>query len=214
LAEFLTKDTRGREIPGYLVALGKYLTKEQESSAAMLRNISEHTKHIMELITIQLHNASAGLTEMLSLNELLENALQGNTAGSSRYGIEVKQQFDKMPPVRLDRHKFLQIFINLLSNARYALKVSRNEPKILEVRLKKKEDKSFIVEVSDNGIGIAKENLDKIFNLGFTTRKDGHGLGLHSAALYAKEMGGSLTVHSDGPEKGAIFTIELPLLLK
>lgn len=214
LAEFLTKDTRGREIPGYLVALGKYLTKEQESSAAMLRNISEHTKHIMELITIQLHNASAGLTEMLSLNELLENALRGNTAGSSRYGIEVKQQFDNMPPVRLDRHKFLQIFINLLSNARYALKVSRNEPKILEVRLKKKEDKSFIVEVSDNGIGIEKENLDKIFSLGFTTRKDGHGLGLHSAALYAKEMGGSLTVHSDGPEKGAVFTIELPLLLK
>ena len=214
LTEFLSKDARGREIPGYLAALAKHLAKEQESMAGLFKDVSEHTKHIMELITIQLHNVSTGLTEMLSLGEILENALQGNTAGASRYGIEIKRNFDDIPPVRLDRHKFLQIIINLLSNARYALKMSHNEPKILEVRLKKKEDNRFLVEVADNGVGIEKGNLDKIFGLGFTTRKDGYGLGLHSAALCAKEMGGSLTVHSDGPGKGAVFTIELPLLLK
>lgn len=213
LAEFLTKDTRGREIPAYLVALAKYLAKEEESTSATLKNISEHIKHIVQMIAVQQERASAGITEMLSLAELLENELLGTTTDASRYGIEIKQKFDQLPNARLDRHKFLQIFYNLLSNAKYALKISQHQPKILEVRLKNKENDRFLVEVADNGVGIAKENLDKIFSLGFTTRIDGHGLGLHCAALFAKEMGGTLSVHSDGPGKGATFTIELPLHL-
>jgi signal transduction histidine kinase len=65
--------------------------------------------------------------------------------------------------------------------------------------------------VIDNGVGISPENLTRIFNHGFTTRKKGHGFGLHSSVLTAKEMGGSLTVHSDGPGQGSSFTLELPL---
>jgi signal transduction histidine kinase len=64
--------------------------------------------------------------------------------------------------------------------------------------------------VRDNGVGIAPENLTRIFGHGFTTKKDGHGFGLHSGALAAKEMNGSLTVHSDGVGQGAAFTLELP----
>ena len=66
------------------------------------------------------------------------------------------------------------------------------------------------IVVSDNGIGIPPENLTRIFNHGFTTKKDGHGFGLHSGANAAKEMGGSLTARSDGAGKGAEFTLELP----
>ena len=62
----------------------------------------------------------------------------------------------------------------------------------------------------DNGAGIAPENLTKIFTYGFTTKKEGHGFGLHSAANAAKEMGGSLTASSAGPGQGATFTLELP----
>ena len=211
LAEFLTKDSRGREIPVYLAALAKYLAKEEENTAATLKIISEHIKLIMRMISAQQERASAGITEMLSLPELLENELLGIATDDSRYGIEIKQKFDQLPHVKLDRHKFLQIFFNLLSNARYALKISQNQPKILEVRLKKKGDNRFLVEVADNGIGIEKENLNKIFSLGFTTRNDGHGLGLHFAALFTKEMGGTLSVHSDGAGKGSVFTIELPI---
>ena len=67
------------------------------------------------------------------------------------------------------------------------------------------------ITVRDNGVGIPPDHLTKIFNHGFTTRKDGHGFGLHSGALAARELGGSLRVHSDGPGKGAAFTLELPL---
>jgi signal transduction histidine kinase len=53
--------------------------------------------------------------------------------------------------------------------------------------------------------------LNRIFNHGFTTRQKGHGFGLHSGALAAREMGGTLTARSDGPGAGAMFTLELPL---
>ena len=65
-------------------------------------------------------------------------------------------------------------------------------------------------QVSDNGLGIKSEHLTQIFAQGFTTKKEGHGFGLHSAALNAKNMGGSLAVYSDGEGQGATFTLELP----
>jgi signal transduction histidine kinase len=67
------------------------------------------------------------------------------------------------------------------------------------------------ISVTDNGVGISQDNLTRIFNHGFTTKKDGHGFGLHSGALAAREMGGSLNVHSDGSGQGATFTLELPV---
>jgi signal transduction histidine kinase len=64
--------------------------------------------------------------------------------------------------------------------------------------------------VADNGVGISEDNLTKIFSHGFTTKEHGHGFGLHSSALAAKEIGGSLSVYSDGVGQGATFTLELP----
>ena len=66
------------------------------------------------------------------------------------------------------------------------------------------------ITISDNGIGISPEHLTRIFAHGFTTKKDGHGFGLHSAVLFAHEMGGVLNVSSDGPGHGATFTLKLP----
>ena len=63
------------------------------------------------------------------------------------------------------------------------------------------------IRIEDNGQGIAPENLAKLFTHGFTTRKNGHGFGLHSCALAAKEMRGTLTAHSNGPDQGASFTL-------
>ena len=71
-------------------------------------------------------------------------------------------------------------------------------------------DGSVKISTSDNGVEIPPENLNRIFNHGFTTRKNGHGFGLHNSALAAKEMGGVLRVSSPGAGQGAIFTLELP----
>jgi signal transduction histidine kinase len=66
--------------------------------------------------------------------------------------------------------------------------------------------------VIDNGSGIAPDNLTRIFQHGFTTRKDGHGFGLHSCSLAAKRLGGTLQATSEGPGKGATFALDLPLI--
>jgi signal transduction histidine kinase len=66
------------------------------------------------------------------------------------------------------------------------------------------------IRVEDVGEGIAPENLPRLFTHGFTTRKRGHGFGLHSCALAAKEMGGTLAVFSGGSGNGATFTLDLP----
>jgi C4-dicarboxylate-specific signal transduction histidine kinase len=130
-------------------------------------------------------------------------------AGLHRHSVEVVRDFAEVPPVNIEKHKVLQILVNLLSNAKHACQESARADKRVTIRVVKTDDKVRIL-VIDNGVGIAPENLTRIFNYGFTTRKGGHGFGLHSGALAAKEIGGSLTVQSDGPGQGASFTLELP----
>jgi C4-dicarboxylate-specific signal transduction histidine kinase len=115
-----------------------------------------------------------------------------------------------LPECWADRHKLMQILINLLTNARQALIQSCAEPKTIHVRLEKISEDRIRVAVSDNGVGINPDNRTRIFQHGFTTRTDGHGFGLHSSAIAAREMEGSLTAASDGPGQGAAFTLELP----
>jgi two-component system, NtrC family, sensor kinase len=115
--------------------------------------------------------------------------------------------------VEVDKHKALQILVNLLRNARQAVDSSALPNRCVHVRIREGQDHSVQVQVQDSGVGIAPENLTRIFAHGFTTKKDGHGFGLHSGALAAAEMGGSLTVHSDGLGAGATFTLVLPLVL-
>jgi len=116
-----------------------------------------------------------------------------------------------VPPITADRHKVIQILVNLLQNARHACEDNRADGREISVRIGAAGTDRIKIEVADNGIGIPPENLTRIFIHGFTTRKDGHGFGLHSGALAAKEMGGALKVHSEGTRKGATFALELPI---
>ena len=128
----------------------------------------------------------------------------------TRHDVELVRDFEKVPPVNLDKHKVLQILVNLIRNAKYACDDTSREDKRMTVRVANGEG-GIQISVIDNGVGIPPENLTRIFSHGFTTRKEGHGFGLHSGALAAKELGGRLTAHSDGPGKGATFTLELPI---
>jgi C4-dicarboxylate-specific signal transduction histidine kinase len=133
-----------------------------------------------------------------------------NDAAFDRHCVEVTRHFDKVPLVRVDKHKVLQVLINVIRNAKYAVSESPRRDKKIAVCIGMNGNRRVKISIADNGIGIARENLSRIFAHGFTTKKDGHGFGLHSAALAAAETGGTLDVHSDGPGLGATFTFELP----
>jgi signal transduction histidine kinase len=128
-----------------------------------------------------------------------------------RHRVTLKREYEPVPPTLLDKHKVLQILVNLISNAKYAVSHAPHADKSITLRIVPDGPDYVLIQVKDTGIGIPPENLTRIFGHGFTTRRDGHGFGLHSGALAARELGGSLTAHSDGPGCGATFTLRLPL---
>jgi PAS domain S-box-containing protein len=211
LGMFLTENPRGKKIPLYLMEVSKVLINEQAETLGILRKLSDNVQHIKDVITAQQSYAKvSGLEVTASISGLVEDAIQINSAGLQRHGTRLVREFEQLGEVKINKQKVLQILVNLISNAKYALSDSKKEEKIVTVRIYKRREDRFRIEVADNGIGISRENLTKIFSHGFTTKEHGHGFGLHSSALASKEIGGSLTVRSDGPEKGATFTLELP----
>jgi signal transduction histidine kinase len=212
LGEFLTSDPKGKLLPQYLTTIADQLEVEQAKLIAKMESLGEHIEHIKELVAMQQGYAKvSGVFENMPVTALVEDALRMNAAAFDRHGIELVRDFaENLPPARVDRHKVLQILINLLRNAKYAMDKHKEPTKTLVVRVSAGAPGRVRITIADSGIGIAPENLTRIFNHGFTTKNDGHGFGLHSGANAAKEMGGSLTAHSDGPGKGAEFTLELP----
>jgi PAS domain S-box-containing protein len=212
LGEFLTNDPRGRKLPAFIGTLAERLSVEQSELLRELEGLTRNVAHIKEIVSVQQGYAKvSGVIESLEATDLVEDALEMNGAAFDRHGVEVIREFADVPPVRVDKHKVLQILINVIRNAKYAVSESSRHDKQITVRIGANGNRRVKIAVADNGIGIAQENLARIFGHGFTTKKDGHGFGLHSAALAATETGGSLSAHSDGPGQGATFTLELPM---
>jgi signal transduction histidine kinase len=140
----------------------------------------------------------------------VEDGLRLNESALTRHGIILRREFEDVPTILVDKHRVLQILVNLIRNAKHACEESDCAEKIVTVRVATSR-LGVQVTVIDNGVGIAPENLTRIFNHGFTTKKEGHGFGLHSGAMTARELGGELSVESSGSGRGAVFTLDLPL---
>ena len=209
-AGFFNNDPRGKQLPGYLTMLATHLVQEQEEILSEVKSLADHIIHIKEIVAMQQDYAkSAGIRESLEVSDLVEDALRMNTGAMARHQVTVLRDFAKVPPILTEKHKVLQILVNLIRNAKYACDDSGRDDKMISLRIRNG-DGRIKISVADNGIGIPSENLTRIFNHGFTTRKDGHGFGLHSGALAARELGGDLRATSEGPGRGATFTLELP----
>ncbi len=212
LATFLSQDERGRKLVPYLDELARNLEQEREQLAGHLDEIEQYTHHIGTIVSQQQSYArSPQLIESVVLAEVMEDALRINAAGLTRHEVKVERHLEPIPSVVTDKHKVLMVLTNLISNAKNAMNGVEPEKRLLTVRVEPGLGESVRLEVADQGVGIPPELLTRIFEHGFTTRDDGHGFGLHFSALAAGELGGSLRVHSDGPGRGATFTLELPL---
>jgi signal transduction histidine kinase len=214
IGDYLTKDPKGKQLPDYLAKLATHLGNEQTlvlKEIGFVRTKIEHIKQIVS--TQQSYGKVMGLAENIRMEDLVEDVLRLQAVELAEHQVNLKREYSpKMPEIIVDKHKVLQILLNLLSNAKHACLESEQAPKEVNIRVANGSGRIQVV-VSDNGVGIAPANLKKIFNHGFTTRKKngGHGFGLHGSALAAKELGGSLDVNSEGPGKGATFTLEIPV---
>jgi two-component system, NtrC family, sensor kinase len=212
LGGFLTQDAKGLLLPGYLRDLAEVLEAEREAMVEELGALGKSVEHIKEIIAAQQsHAGTARMAKFSKLGELVDEALRMNVGALTGREVAVVTDLAGLPALPLDRQRVLQILVNLIGNARQAMSglVDRNPSMTIGGVLI--DGNILRVTVADNGVGIAPENLRRLFSHGFTTRKDGHGFGLHSCALAARGMGGSLTAHSNGSGLGAAFTLRIPV---
>jgi signal transduction histidine kinase len=213
LGDFFVKNPKGKQVPGFLLQLGEHLASEQDLLLKEINFVKAKIDHIKVIVaTQQCYGKVSGVTENVRVTDLVEDLLRMHVPELEEHGIQVRREYEPdLPEIPVDKHKVLQILLNLTANAKHSCVDTGRENRQVTVRVTNGDDRVRIA-VSDNGMGISPENIKKIFNHGFTTRKSGgHGFGLHSGALIAKELGGALIGHSDGPGRGAVFTLELPV---
>lgn len=217
LGQFITQDPKGRLIPGFIESLAVHFTEEQGRLVKEVASLQSNIDHIKDIVTMQqAYATSVHVIESLPGTDLMEDALRMNTSALARHDVSVRREYLPAPNVQVEKTKVLQILINVIRNAKYACDDQHTDAKgqkIITVRVEPGAEGMVRLIVSDNGVGIAPENITRIFGHGFTTRAYGHGFGLHSAAIAAKEMKGSLIAQSGGVGKGATFILELPIAL-
>lgn len=212
LASFLTSDVKGKQLIPFLAATLEHVESERTRILGELHVLRQSVEHINQIVAQQQSYATmGGVLEPVQIPDVVEDALRLHPFGAEGHSFQVLREYAEVPPILANRHQLLQILVNLLQNARRACEQKGEKKGEITVRVQTSEPKRVRIEVADNGIGIVQENLTRIFSHGFTTRKQGHGFGLHSGALAAKHMGGSLVAHSEGVGKGARFILELPI---
>lgn len=209
---FFTEDPAGRLLPVYLSELARVLEAERASALAELTSLLTNIDHIKAIVRMQQTHARAKVDVVrdATAQELVDAALKVGGSSLQRHGVSLQRDYCETVSLTVDRHTVIQILVNLLSNAKDALRDCERDARTILVRITTQGDQFVNISVSDNGCGIAPDNLDRIFTYGFTTKSGGHGFGLHSSAVAAIELGGSLTAQSDGPQRGATFILKLP----
>lgn len=211
VGDFLTKDPRGKQLPNFLGELSRQLTKERESLVTELESLRRGVDHIKAVIAMQQNYAHPStLAEDVSLPAIVEEALMMRGSSLTKNQVEVVKEFPSETRVRAARHRVLEILVNLLTNAEHAVVAAADSGRRVKFVITPANNGKVQLSVIDNGNGISPDHLQRIFSFGFTTKKEGHGFGLHNSALAAKEMDGALFARSEGLGKGAEFVLTLP----
>ena len=214
LADFFTNDDRGKKLPAYYLKMGKVLSDEMSGIQKETQELIDKTTMMKEVISTQQAYAHTGFhTEQLEIHELMEDALKIQIASLEKWGVKLHKHYRETPACVGQKSKLLQVITNLIKNAKEAMNNNDefNKPKELTIETGILDDNFAYIKIEDNGCGISSKQLAKIFNHGFTTKETGHGFGLHTSANAMTEMRGSLKVDSAGAERGARFTITIPI---
>jgi signal transduction histidine kinase len=208
LGEFFANDPRAQRLPEYLTALGGQLQKDIEDLGHELDAIDDHVLYLRKIVQAQQSFArGGGAEEAVNVRELVETAL--TLKGQELRGAQIICDIPDLPKVWTNRYKLLQIVVNFIANASDA--IAGNEPDKRLITVRARHTSGWIeVAVEDSGVGIAAELLERLWEFGFTTKTHGHGFGLHSAAVAAQQLGGSVAASSTGLGQGACFSVKIP----
>jgi len=208
LRDFFASDPRGQRLPQYLSALSGRLRNDIDDLGHELDAIDGHIQYLREIVQAQQSFArNGGAEEAVNVRELLATAL--TLKGQELHDVQITRDIPDLPEVWTDRYKLLQIIVNFVGNASDA--IAGNEPAKKQIAIRARLTDDWLeIAVEDFGVGIAPDLLGRIWEFGFTTKTHGHGFGLHSAAVAAQQLGGSVTASSPGPGQGACFSVKIP----
>lgn len=212
LGRFVAEDPRGKHLPPFLNAVTEQMTSGKAEISGEIRSLSQGIDRIRDLVNSQQEYVSRKeVIESVDLSRLVEKALTvSENVDSFHRGFELVREYGELPKVPVDRYKILEILVNLIQNARQSMEEHETDVRRLTARILAPDPDHVRIEIEDTGLGIDSEQLAKVFDHGFTTKTNGHGFGLHSAANAAAEMNGTLSARSDGAGQGATFVLELP----
>ncbi|MFV0445580.1 MAG: ATP-binding protein [Planctomycetaceae bacterium] len=211
LGPFFSDSPQGKHFRPYLETLRQRLAADTEKMEGEVRQTRGLIEHIKEIVASQQDYAKvSGVQSECRLSEMFEEACMINDSSLIRHGIEIVRDYAWDPLLNTDRQRILQVLVNLLSNAKHAVSHRDVTSRTLTLSIRENVEGNIVASVQDSGIGISPENLGQIFRHGFTTKANGHGFGLHYSALIMKQLGGTLSVESEGVGKGATFTCTLP----
>lgn len=211
LDRFVHTDPKGQRVIPYLVKLGNSFQEDRRVLLEELESLGTNVEHIKEIVATQQNHAKAvGLIDDILIEDLVEDACRIVQHGYERAEISLRREFEAVPRLSADKHQILQILLNLFRNAKRAILDGGTAQRRVTIRIRRAGEERLRIDVQDTGIGLAPEDLTRIFAHGFTTKRDGHGFGLHSGALAAQQMGGALRAESPGLGLGATFILELP----
>lgn len=210
IGEFLANDKRGKAFPEFLRKLVAVLENDQAELKRETTELLKSVDHVKQIISSQQSNArQMANIELIDVVELVEDAVKINESQLMDLKIRVTREFEEVGSIQIDRHMTLQILVNLMNNAKQAMQLDSDREKLMQLAIHGA-PQWVQISVSDNGMGIRKDNLERIFEHGFTTKVDGHGFGLHSCKQAAERLGGKISVFSNGEGQGAKFTLTLP----
>ena len=212
LPGFFHDDPRAVHLPQLMIQMAGHFRDGQTQTLEETRSLTKNIGFIKDIIQSQQSYAGGhGVIVKMRSDEIFEDALKFVGSGIERDKITVTRRYEAIVDFSADKSKLLQILTNFIKNAREAVREQPEGLRRIELGVRQTSDEMLEFHVTDTGHGIEPEALKRIFTHGFTTKKNGHGFGLHSAAIAAREMGGSTSVHSDGPGLGATFSVAIPI---
>ncbi|MFN8579121.1 MAG: ATP-binding protein, partial [Candidatus Sericytochromatia bacterium] len=208
IEHFLLNDPKGKKLLQYYLSIGEILNSEINEINKEAKSLSQKISLMKDVIVTQQSYAKTEfLNEKLDPITVLEDAISLQNTSLIKNNIKIIKKYNKTSEINVHKSKLINIIINLLKNSEEALEKKENN-KIIFIEINQYKDKYVEIKVSDNGEGILRENINKVFNHGFTTKPKGHGFGLHTCANSMTEMGAKIIVKSDGLNKGATFILQ------
>ena len=215
--DYIRHDPQGQQVQPFLAALADDFVKQNQQLIHTVERVRSQTSHIVDIVRTQRGFDNKAMTcKDVNFRQAILGALRILQDSFARRGIRTHVSCGNAPEeIRIQEVQFNQMLVNLLKNAMEAIDELRETGGLkglarIEIRAYVRRD-FLVIDVLDNGIGIPQKNLKAIFRAGYTTKAEGSGLGLHSAANFVTGTGGKIQPLSSGAGTGTTMRVMLRL---